>query len=95
MLSWDADRSPADWSQSALVQLLSTLPSYRFMHQYLDMMTMRLSGPTSNSRKSVENKNILCAQGDLNSKAGKDANADWGEVSDPTVMSRQMREVSG
>ena len=38
-------------------------------------------------------KDILVVQGDWNAKVGKDAQADWGEIVDPTAMSRQMREV--
>ena len=44
--------SPVDAPQSAWKQLFSMLPSYRFMDQQLDMMTMRSSNSTINSRKS-------------------------------------------
>ena len=36
-------------------------------------------------------KDILVVEGDWNAKVGKDAQAYWGEVVDPTAMSRQMR----
>ena len=39
-------------------------------------------------------KDILVVQGDWNAKVRKDAQADWGEVFDPTAMSIQTREVS-
>ena len=39
-------------------------------------------------------KDILVVQEDWNAKVGEDAQADWGEVVDPTATSRQMREVS-
>ena len=35
-------------------------------------------------------KDILVVQGDWNAKVVKDAQADWGEVCDPTAISRQM-----
>ena len=73
--------SPADLPESASEQLLLLMsPSYRFMHQLLDMMTMRLTTLSiSNYRKTFTKllkKDILIVQGDMNAKDGRDAQAD-------------------
>ena len=64
-------------------QLLSTSPSHRSMHQYLDMMAMELTTSTSKSRKSPK-KDVLV----ILKLTGE-------TFVDPTAMSRQIRKSLG
>ena len=82
MLSENADQSPADWYQSTWEQLFSISPSYKFMHHYLVMITVRSTTSTNNSRKPwpKHQRRTLDVQGNWNAKVGKDAQADWGDI---------------
>ena len=60
------------------------------------MIIVSSTTSTGNSKKTdrTPNKDSLVVQRDWNAKVWRDAQADWGDVVDPSAMSRQMREVS-
>ena len=59
---------------------------YRFMHQNLGTMRMCLTTSSSKSKTIIDitpKTGILVVQGNRDAKAGRDTQADWGDVCGP------------